>query len=106
MMTQEEEVEVFVAWKERRDHKALERIVRSHARVAWSVAGRYTRNDSNVEDLAQEGMLGIMRAADKYDPTRGIRFATYSSDESRVGTECVSTCRSRWSPYHYKKKTT
>src|SRR3546814_790423 len=78
MMTQEEEVEVFVAWKERRDHQALERIVRSHARVAWSVAVRYTRNDSNVEDLAQEGMLGIMRAADKYDPTRGIRFATYS----------------------------
>src|SRR3546814_6463986 len=78
MMTQEEEVEAFVAWKERRDHNALERIVRSHARVAWSVAGRYTRNASNVEDLAQEGMLGIMRAADKYDHTRGIRFATYS----------------------------
>src|SRR3546814_12911621 len=27
------------------------------------------------------------------------------SEESRVGKECVSTCRSRWSPYHYKKKT-
>src|SRR3546814_12900416 len=28
-----------------------------------------------------------------------------SSEERRVGKECVSTCRSRWSPYHYKKKT-
>src|SRR3546814_12593575 len=28
------------------------------------------------------------------------------SEERRVGKECVSTCRSRWSPYHYKKKTT
>src|SRR3546814_6545465 len=29
----------------------------------------------------------------------------YRSEERRVGKECVSTCRSRWSPYHYKKKT-
>src|SRR3546814_11546730 len=30
--------------------------------------------------------------------------ATMRSEERRVGKECVSTCRSRWSPYHYKKK--
>lgn len=77
MMTQEEEASAFLSWHQKRDHRALERIVRSHARIAWSIAGRYTRNDANVEDLAQEGMLGIMRAADKYDPSRGIRFATY-----------------------------
>src|SRR3546814_17913812 len=29
---------------------------------------------------------------------------TFRSEERRVGKECVSTCRSRWSPYHYKKK--
>src|SRR3546814_18056095 len=33
-------------------------------------------------------------------------LAVDSSEERRVGKECVSTCRSRWSPYHYKKKTT
>src|SRR3546814_11093761 len=34
------------------------------------------------------------------------RFEFSRSEERRVGKECVSTCRSRWSPYHYKKKTT
>src|SRR3546814_14206042 len=34
-------------------------------------------------------------------PSKGVR-----SEERRVGKECVSTCRSRWSPYHYKKKKT
>src|SRR3546814_20279241 len=34
------------------------------------------------------------------------RLLTGRSEERRVGKECVSTCRSRWSPYHYKKKNT
>src|SRR3546814_16941090 len=33
-----------------------------------------------------------------------VRFRQPRSEERRVGKECVSTCRSRWSPYHYKKK--
>src|SRR3546814_14150046 len=33
-----------------------------------------------------------------------IRYVFLRSEERRVGQECVSTCRSRWSPYHYKKK--
>src|SRR3546814_20687141 len=35
-----------------------------------------------------------------------VTVAAKRSEERRVGKECVSTCRSRWSPYHYKKKTT
>src|SRR3546814_11061633 len=38
---------------------------------------------------------------------RGLRLSSLArSEERRVGKECVSTCRSRWSPYHYKKNTT
>src|SRR3546814_11444016 len=35
---------------------------------------------------------------------KSIEDAVASSEERRVGKECVSTCRSRWSPYHYKKQ--
>src|SRR3546814_1423726 len=35
--------------------------------------------------------------------TRPVRKLQFRSEERRVGKECVSTCRSRWSPYHYKK---
>src|SRR3546814_14960968 len=38
--------------------------------------------------------------------TRTASITTARSEERRVGKECVSTCRSRWSPYHYKKKET
>src|SRR3546814_15770731 len=38
------------------------------------------------------------------DPRRVYSCAYYRSEERSVGKECVSTCRSRWSPYHYKKK--
>src|SRR3546814_20816682 len=40
-----------------------------------------------------------------YLPPLQAIFATERSEERRVGKECVSTCRYRWSPYHYKKKT-
>src|SRR3546814_18300672 len=36
-------------------------------------------------------------------PRTGVEGAAMRSEERRVGKECVSTCRSRWSPYHYKK---
>src|SRR3546814_16387061 len=45
------------------------------------------------------------RARRKSDCDRQLRPSAHPrSEERRVGKECVSTCRSRWSPYHYKKK--
>src|SRR3546814_12448016 len=41
----------------------------------------------------------------RFDKHRGREFLECRSEERRVGKECVSTCRSRWSPYHSKKKT-
>src|SRR3546814_14328520 len=48
-----------------------------------------------AEPAARAILLG-----NRGDPAHAVR-----SEERRVGKECVSTCRSRWSPYHYKKKT-
>src|SRR3546814_13729550 len=45
------------------------------------------------------------RAAERAPAGRGAAPDGGRSEERRVGKECVSTCRSRWSPYHYKKKT-
>jgi RNA polymerase sigma factor (sigma-70 family) len=77
MMTPEEEVAVIEAWQQRKEPKALERLVMSHARLAYAMASRYTNNQDHMEDLAAEGIIGIMKAADKYDPTQGTRFCTY-----------------------------
>src|SRR3546814_8254776 len=59
------------------------------------------RGPANSHDSAAPGRKAKSdTAAGKIiDRTQSIR-----SEERRVGNECVSTCRSRWSPYHYKKK--
>src|SRR3546814_12930535 len=49
------------------------------------------------DDLGGRGAAGV----DQHDDRKAVR-----SEERRVGKECVSTCRSRWSPYHYTKNTT
>src|SRR3546814_16686660 len=46
----------------------------------------------------------IVRARPELVEDGNVRIAGMRSEASRVGKECVSTCRSRWSPYHYKKK--
>src|SRR3546814_17381849 len=62
---------------------------RALRRCAWRLVGR---------NLGDVGKLHEMRIVDEHE---GV---SYRSDERRVGHECVSTCRSRWSPSHVKKK--
>src|SRR3546814_12320480 len=64
-----------------------------------------------ADDLIQgriERQVSESFVRERYRLTRGQAAALFArlgrSEERRVGTECVSTCRSRWSPYHYKKK--
>lgn len=78
MLKVDEELRLVAAWQHRKDPSALEMLVRSHARLAYAMAARYSRNPSHIQDLAQEGMLGIVKAADRFRPECGTRFATYS----------------------------
>lgn len=78
LLTKEQEQDAIKSWQEKQDWKALETLVRSHARIAYSMAYRYTNNPDHMEDLASEGIYGLMKAADKFDSTQGTRFATYS----------------------------
>src|SRR3546814_18362337 len=48
----------------------------------------------------------LQPCAESSESSARPRWRTARSEERRVGKECVSKCRSRWSPYHYKKKTT
>src|SRR3546814_20450608 len=47
-------------------------------------------------------LLTVARSSDASGVSSAWRLASDRSEERRVGKECVSTCRSRWSPYHYK----
>lgn len=58
---------------------ARERLVLSNIRLVVSIARRYPTNGMELSDLIQEGVIGLMRAADKYDHTLGYKFSTYAS---------------------------
>lgn len=74
----DEERNAIQRWQDHGDREALELLLRSHARQAWSMAARYTDNPVHLEDLAAEGILGLIRAADDFDRQQDVRFSTYA----------------------------
>ena len=74
------ETEVWLArrWRDERDEVALHRLVTAYMRLAISMAAKYRRYGASMNDLIQEAALGLMKAADKFDPGRGVRFSTYA----------------------------
>jgi RNA polymerase primary sigma factor len=60
-------------------HSARDKLVLANLRLVMSVAYRYRRRGLAWDDLLQEGVCGLMRAADKYDPERGFKFSTYAT---------------------------
>lgn len=59
--------------------EAKQRMVQCNMRLVVSIARRYHRVNVNVQDLVQEGSLGLARAAEKFDPKMGFKFSTYAS---------------------------
>jgi len=66
------------AWRDQRDERALHRLVMAYMRLAISVASKFRRYGAPMGDLIQEASLGLMKAAEKFDPDRGVRFSTYA----------------------------
>ncbi len=78
MLDAETELDLARAWRDRQDERALHRLVNAYLRLAVSMAGKYRRYGAPMPDLVQEAGVGLMKAAEKFDPDRGVRFSTYA----------------------------
>ncbi len=60
------------------DKAAEDELVRRNLRLVFDIARRYQTPGANLEDLLQEGSIGLVRAARRFDPDRGFRFSTFA----------------------------
>lgn len=78
LLDAETELKLAYAWRDERDEEALHRLITAYMRLAISMASKFRRYGAPMNDLIQEASLGLMKAADKFDPDRGVRFSTYA----------------------------
>ena len=78
LLDAETEARLAYAWRDDRDEAALHRLITAYMRLAVSMAFKFKRYGAPMNDLIQEAGLGLMKAADKFDPDRGVRFSTYA----------------------------
>jgi RNA polymerase sigma-32 factor len=78
-LQRDEEHDLAVRWKEYHDQEALHRITTAHMRLVISMAGKFRHFGLPLGDLIQEGHVGLLEAAARFEPDREVRFSTYAT---------------------------
>jgi RNA polymerase sigma-32 factor len=78
-LTREEELELALKWKNAGDEAALHRLAAAHMRLVIALAAKFRFYGLAMSDLIQEGHVGLLEAAARFEPERDVRFSTYAT---------------------------
>lgn len=79
LLTRDHELELARRWRQDGDERALHELIQSYMRLVISTASRFKNYGLPMGDLVQEGMVGLMQAAARFEPERDVRFSTYAA---------------------------
>ncbi|MBA4782774.1 MAG: RNA polymerase factor sigma-32 [Rhizobiales bacterium] len=78
-LSRDEEQDLAIRWKREQDQEAMHRMTQAHMRLVISMAGKFRNFGLPMGDLIQEGHVGLLEAAARFDPEREVRFSTYAT---------------------------
>jgi RNA polymerase sigma-32 factor len=78
-LDRDEEYELASRWKLQADEKAMHLLARAHMRLVIALAARFRHYGLSLADLIQEGHVGLLEAAARFEPDRDVRFSTYAT---------------------------
>lgn len=79
LLERDHELKLARRWKKKKDEKALHELVRSYTRLVVAIAAKFKNYGLPMGDLIQEGNIGLMEAAARFDPSLENRFSTYAT---------------------------
>ena len=79
LLEKEHELDLARRWRDEGDENALHELVRSYTRLVVSAAAKFRNYGLPMGDLIQEGNIGLMQAANRFEPERELRFSTYAN---------------------------
>lgn len=79
LLEKEHELDLARRWRDNGDEKALHELVRSYTRLVVAAAAKFRNYGLPMGDLIQEGNIGLMQAANRFEPERDVRFSTYAN---------------------------
>src|SRR3984893_10148047 len=78
-LERDEEHALALRWKNQADEKAMHKLARAHMRLVIALAVRFRHYGLSLADLIQEGHVGLLEAAARFEPDREVRFSTYAT---------------------------
>jgi RNA polymerase sigma-32 factor len=79
LLSRQHELDLARRWRYQNDERALHELIQSYMRLVISTASRFKNYGLPMGDLVQEGVVGLMQAAARFEPERDVRFSTYAA---------------------------